>query len=53
MLSALYVHLGPFSGQVTGQIQRQIDDIDAGRWTMPEMLVSATSPSETAAAAAE
>jgi hypothetical protein len=53
MLSGLYVHLGPFSDQVTGQIQRQIDDIDAGRWTMPEMLVSAASPSETTAAAAE
>ena len=52
-LSALYVHLGPFSGQVTGQIQQQIDDIDAGGWTMPEMLVSAASPSETTAAAAE
>jgi radical SAM superfamily enzyme YgiQ (UPF0313 family) len=35
MLSALYVHLGPFSRQVTGQIQQQIDDIDSGRWAMP------------------
>jgi radical SAM superfamily enzyme YgiQ (UPF0313 family) len=53
-LSSLYVHLGPFARQVTGQIQQQIDDIDTGRWTMPEMLVPpAISPATETAAAAE
>ena len=35
MLSALYMHHGPFSRQVIGQIDRQIEDIDLGRWSTP------------------
>jgi len=35
MLSALYLHHGPFSRQVIGQIDRQIEDIDLGRWSTP------------------
>ncbi|GAU85529.1 hypothetical protein BIWAKO_05477 [Bosea sp. BIWAKO-01] len=31
MMVALYVHLGPFSRQVIGQVQQQITDIDKGR----------------------
>ena len=37
MLSALYLHYGPFSRQVIGQIDRQIEDIDLGRWSTPEL----------------
>ena len=37
MLSALYLHYGPFSRQVIGQIDRQIEDIDLGRWSKPEL----------------
>jgi radical SAM superfamily enzyme YgiQ (UPF0313 family) len=35
MLSALYLHYGPFSRQVTAEITRQIDDIDLGLWHAP------------------
>ncbi|ATU72977.1 B12-binding domain-containing radical SAM protein [Komagataeibacter rhaeticus] len=31
MTSALYLHLGPFSRQVIGEIDREITDVDAGR----------------------
>ena len=37
MLSALYLHYGPFSRQVIGQIDRQIEDIDLGRWSTPQL----------------
>ena len=37
MLSALYMHHGPFSRQVIGQIDRQIEDIDLGRWSTPQL----------------
>jgi len=37
MLSALYLHYGPFSRQVIGQIDRQIEDIDLGRWSPPRL----------------
>jgi hypothetical protein len=47
------VHLGPFAGHVTGQIQQQINDIDTGRWTMPEMLRDAAFSPATETAAAE
>jgi hypothetical protein len=36
MMSALYLHHGPFSRQVTAQINRQIEDIDLGRWNAPQ-----------------
>jgi len=36
-LSALYLHHGPFSRQVIGQIDRQIEDIDLGRWSTPQL----------------
>jgi radical SAM superfamily enzyme YgiQ (UPF0313 family) len=35
MLSALYLHHGPFSRRVIAQIDRQIEDIDFGRWSPP------------------
>ena len=37
MLSALYMHHGPFSRQVIGQIDRHIEDIDLGRWSTPQL----------------
>ena len=36
MLSALYLHHGPFSRQVIAQIARQIQDIDLGLWGAPQ-----------------
>jgi Domain of unknown function (DUF4070) len=36
MMSALYLHHGPFSRQVIAEIDRQIGDIDFGRWTAPQ-----------------
>jgi len=36
MLSALYLHHGPFSRQVIAQIARQIQDIDLGLWSAPQ-----------------
>ena len=35
MMSALYLHHGPFSRQVIAQIDRQIEDIDLGLWRAP------------------
>jgi radical SAM superfamily enzyme YgiQ (UPF0313 family) len=37
MLSALYLHHGPFSRQVIAQIARQIQDIDLGLWSAPQV----------------
>ena len=36
MMSALYLHHGPFSRQVVAQIDRQIQDIDLGLWSAPQ-----------------
>jgi len=36
MLSALFLHHGPFSRQVIAQIARQIQDIDLGLWSAPQ-----------------
>jgi len=36
MMSALYLHHGPFSRQVIAQIDRQIKDIGLGRWKVPQ-----------------
>jgi hypothetical protein len=36
MMSALYLHHGPFSRQVIAQIDRQIEDIELGRWKAPQ-----------------
>lgn len=38
MTSALYLHLGPFSRQVIGEIDREIENVDAGRWQAPPVL---------------
>ena len=38
MMLALYVHLGPFSRSVTGQIERQIEEVDTGEWERPELV---------------
>ncbi|MBE7618808.1 DUF4070 domain-containing protein [Komagataeibacter sp. FXV2] len=35
MTSALYLHLGPFARQVAGEIDREIADVDQGRWHAP------------------
>ncbi|GBR11367.1 methyltransferase [Acetobacter oeni LMG 21952] len=35
MVSALYLHLGPFARQVVGEIDREISDVDSGRWQAP------------------
>ena len=35
MLSALYLHHGPFSRQVIAQMARQVQDIDLGLWNAP------------------
>jgi radical SAM superfamily enzyme YgiQ (UPF0313 family) len=37
MLSSLYLHHGPFSRQVIAQIDRQIEDIELGRWSTPRL----------------
>jgi hypothetical protein len=36
MLSALYLHHGPFSRQVIAEIDRQIENIDLGLWLAPQ-----------------
>jgi radical SAM superfamily enzyme YgiQ (UPF0313 family) len=38
MLSALYLHHGPFSRQVIAEIDRQIEDIDLGLWRAPQRV---------------
>ncbi len=38
MVSALYLHLGPFSRQVILEIDQEIDNIDQGRWQAPPLL---------------
>ncbi|NHN86033.1 DUF4070 domain-containing protein, partial [Acetobacter musti] len=38
MTSALYLHLGPFARQVIGEIDKEIGDIDHGRWHAPPLL---------------
>lgn len=40
MMIALYVHLGPFSRFVVEQIDKQIDDVETGRWTTPELVAA-------------
>ena len=37
MLSALYLHLGPFSRRVIAHVDRQIEDIELGRWSPPRL----------------
>jgi hypothetical protein len=37
MMSALYLHHGPFSRQVIAQIDRKIEDIDLGLWNAPHL----------------
>ncbi|MBD1544809.1 B12-binding domain-containing radical SAM protein [Roseibium aggregatum] len=39
-MMALYVHLGPFSLFVIEQIDRQIEDIETGSWTAPELVAA-------------
>ncbi|EGG78477.1 B12-binding domain-containing radical SAM protein (plasmid) [Komagataeibacter nataicola] len=38
MTSALYLHLGPFSRQVIAEIDREIADVDQGRWHVPPVV---------------
>lgn len=39
-MMALYVHLGPFSRFVVEQIDRQIEEIETGAWTTPELVAA-------------
>jgi len=38
MMIALYLHLGPFARHVIAEIDRQIEDVDLGRWRAPPAL---------------
>ncbi|GBQ26193.1 methyltransferase [Acetobacter estunensis NRIC 0472] len=38
MTSALYLHLGPFSRQVISEIDREIENVDQGRWQAPPLM---------------
>ena len=38
MIMALYLHLGPFARQVIAEIDREIEDVDQGRWRAPPAL---------------
>ena len=38
MISALYLHLGPFARRVAAEIDGQIADVDLGRWQAPVAL---------------
>ncbi|NHO34161.1 B12-binding domain-containing radical SAM protein [Acetobacter fallax] len=38
MTSALYLHLGPFARQVIDEIDREIRDVDQGRWQAPLIM---------------
>ncbi|GAB4513953.1 MAG: B12-binding domain-containing radical SAM protein [Roseibium sp.] len=40
MMLALYVHLGPFSRFVVAQIDKQIADIEKGRWQPPTLVAA-------------
>lgn len=48
MTSALYLHLGPFSRQVRGEIDREIADVDAGRGPVHERVPPASAVLEPA-----
>ncbi len=37
-ITALYLHLGPFSRYVMGEIDRQVDAIDNGDWVSPALV---------------
>ncbi|HLG89356.1 MAG TPA: B12-binding domain-containing radical SAM protein [Alphaproteobacteria bacterium] len=38
MIMALYLHLGPFARQIVADIDRQIADVDSGRWQAVQPL---------------
>ncbi|MBO6754846.1 MAG: B12-binding domain-containing radical SAM protein [Roseibium sp.] len=40
MIMALYVHLGPFSRFVLTQIDRQVEDVESGAWTAPDLVAA-------------
>ncbi|MBD8892374.1 B12-binding domain-containing radical SAM protein [Roseibium litorale] len=40
MMMALYVHLGPFSRFVLGQIDKQIEEIERGEWQAPALVAA-------------
>jgi hypothetical protein len=37
-LMAFYLHVGPYSRYVMKQIDRQIEDLEAGRFVAPKLL---------------
>ncbi|MBB2159312.1 B12-binding domain-containing radical SAM protein [Gluconacetobacter sacchari] len=41
MTSALYLHLGPFARRVVGEIDREIEAVDLGRWRAPPPVLPA------------
>ena len=38
MIMALYLHIGPFARQVIAEIDREIENVDQGRWHPPAAL---------------
>jgi radical SAM superfamily enzyme YgiQ (UPF0313 family) len=43
-LTALYLHLGPFSRYVVGQIDAQIETLDRDEWVMPPLVQPVPKP---------
>ena len=44
MTSALYLHLGPFARRVIGEIDREIEDVEHGRWHAPPIVRQPAEP---------
>ena len=47
-LMAFYLHVGPYSRYVMKQIDRQIEDLEAGRFVAPKLLPAVAVPEPTA-----
>lgn len=45
---AFYLHVGPYSRYVMKQIDRQIEDLEAGRFVAPKLLPAVVVPELTA-----
>jgi hypothetical protein len=45
---AFYLHVGPYSRYVMKQIDRQIEDLEAGRFVAPKLLPAVAVPEPTA-----
>jgi hypothetical protein len=44
ILAAIYLHLGPFSRHIMATVDREIADIDAGRWHPPQPALPEPEP---------